>query len=231
MSGDKDPKEMTDEEWTDAMFVAATEEATAPSKEYVHFDEREDVLSSLELLTAIAPLVEHRPQLWKWMIVGAHSALQGAMVCALVDTTGTSVLRKESAAAMLDFLEGHAEGKKMPKEQLENFMPLLRKCEVQLGLVLEEKQRKDITGLHREFRNSFIHFTPKGWGIEKAGLPRIIGAAMDAVEMLMAMDAMSVRLEEFQSERLRSSLRDIRASLAAYPKFLGAIEDGLPGTV
>jgi hypothetical protein len=134
-------------------------------------------------------------------------------------------LRKESAAALLDFLEGHTEGKKRPKEQLENFMPLLRKCEVQLGLVLEEKQRKDITRLHREFRNSFIHFTPKGWGIEKAGLPRIIGAAMDAVEMLMAMDAMGVRLEEFQSERLRSSLRDIRASLAAYPKPLGSIED------
>jgi phage terminase small subunit len=214
MSGDQDDRQMTDEEWTEAMFVAAMEEANAPSKKYVHFDEREDVLSSLELLTVVAPLVGLRPQLWKWMIVGAQSALQGAMVCALVDSTGTSVLKKKSAAKMLDYLQGHKEGAERPEEWLEDFDKLLAKCEAQLGLALHKKQRIDITNLHRYFRNSFIHFTPKGWGIEKAGLPRIIGAAVDAVETLMETDRMGVRLEDFQSARLRSSLSDIRTSLA-----------------
>jgi hypothetical protein len=216
MSSEKDSNEMSDEEWTEAMFVAAMEEANAPWKAYVHFDEREDVLSSLELLAVIAPLVGQGPQLWKWMIVGAQGALQGAMVCALVDSTGTSVLKKESAAKMLDWLQGHPEGTEPPKEWLEEFDKLLAKCEAELGLVLEKKQRADIKRLHGYFRNSFIHFTPKGWGIEKAGLPRIVGAALDAVETLMSMDKVGVRLEEFQAARLRSLLHDIRASLATY---------------
>src|SRR3954447_18300368 len=216
MSGEKDLNEAADEEWTEAMFLKEMEEANAPWKEYVHFDEREDVLSSLELLAVIAPLVGQRPQLWKWTIVGAQSALQGAMVCALVDTTGTSVLKKESAAKMLDWLQGHAEGTERPKEWLEDFDKLLAKCEAQLGLVLEKKQRADIKRLHGYFRNSFIHFTPQGWGIEKAGLPRIVGAAVDAVETLMATDQVGVHLEEFQAKRLRSLLHDIRASLATY---------------
>jgi hypothetical protein len=34
-------------------------------------------------LALLAPLIRDKQQYWKWMIIGAHSALQGAMVCAL----------------------------------------------------------------------------------------------------------------------------------------------------
>ena len=52
-------------------------------------------------------------------------------------------------------------------------------------LVLTGQQCRDIRRLHREFRNNFVHFIPTGWGIEKVGLPRIVGAALDVVEDLM----------------------------------------------
>ena len=222
MNGDKERKDMTDEEWTESMFVAAMEASNAPSREYVYFDEREDVLSSLELLVVIAPFVYERPQLWKWMIVAAQSALQGAMVCALVDSTGTSVLKEEFAAKKLAWLQSHAEAQEPPQEWLKDFNRLLAKCEAEIGLVFGEKQREDIIKLHGYFRNSFIHFTPKGWGIEKRGLPQIIASAIDAVESLMALNRIGVRLEEFQSARLKSLLIDIRGSIAAYAKSLAS---------
>jgi hypothetical protein len=69
--------------------------AIKPSEAYVRFDEFEDVLASVELVALLAPFVREDPQYWKWIIVGAHSALQGAMVCAYVDTRGTSILKKQ----------------------------------------------------------------------------------------------------------------------------------------
>lgn len=214
MTGSDQKGAMSDVEWTEAMLAATDEEMNAPGQEYVHFDEREDALASLELLAVIVPLVFARPQLWKWMILGAQSALQGAMVCALVDSTGTSVLKKDSAAKVLAYLHAEPGNRgKWPGEWLESFEGLMTKCESELGLKLSDEERKDILRLHSYFRNDFVHFTPKGWGIEKAGLPRMIQAAIDATENLMSMDRMGVYLEESQSRRFRAALSETRTGL------------------
>jgi hypothetical protein len=55
----------------------------APPDDYIRFDRFEDVVASVELVALIAPELRHNPSCWKWMIVGAQSALQGALVCAL----------------------------------------------------------------------------------------------------------------------------------------------------
>jgi hypothetical protein len=77
----------------------------AKPRQFVRFDEIEDVLSSLDLLALIAPLLDKQPSYWKWAIVAAHAALQGAMVSALRDSYGVSVLTRDSAKKMLDWLE------------------------------------------------------------------------------------------------------------------------------
>ena len=51
----------------------------ALSDDYIHFDEIEDVLASLDLAALVAPLIREKPWYWKWMIIGAHNALQGAV--------------------------------------------------------------------------------------------------------------------------------------------------------
>src|SRR5215510_3143470 len=73
-----------------------------PSSDYIRFDEIEDVVVSAELVAHLAPLLDTHPSYWKWVIVAAHNAMQGAMVCALTDSTGTSVL-DESAKKVLDW--------------------------------------------------------------------------------------------------------------------------------
>jgi hypothetical protein len=172
------------------------------SDEYVRFDEFEDVLASVELVALLAPRVHDKPQYWKWIIVGAHSALQGAMVCAYVDSSGTSILKKKP----------RGKERKQPnhEEQLADFEDLLKCCvrgsHTCEPLVLTYQQRRDIRRLHREFRNNFIHFIPQGWSIEKLVLPRIIRAALDAAEALMRRDYVTRLLDVDQQERLQARL-------------------------
>jgi hypothetical protein len=61
-------------------------------KQYIRFDEIEDVLTSVELIALTAPLLKASPSYWKWIIVGAQNGLQGAMVCFLAGTNGIGVL-------------------------------------------------------------------------------------------------------------------------------------------
>jgi hypothetical protein len=53
-----------------------------PSPDFVRFTEIEDVVVSAELVAHLAPLLDSQPSYWKWVIVAAHSALQGHGVCA-----------------------------------------------------------------------------------------------------------------------------------------------------
>jgi len=187
----------------------------ALSDDYVRFDECEDVLVSLELVAHFAPLLSEKPRYWKWMIVGAHSALQGAMVCALADSTGTSILTKKSATEMLTWLNADpATRGPHPDERLAEFGELLKRCIARSDLLmLTPKQRKNIKRLHDHFRNNFVHFTPKGWSIEKAGLPWIVGAAIDAAEALMRQHNVIVHMNEDEQQRLTDALTTVRSHL------------------
>jgi hypothetical protein len=188
------------------------------SDDYIYFDEIQDVLASVDLVALLAPLIRDKPQYWKWIITGAHSALQGAMVCAFADSSNTSILTKRSEANMLDWLNADVATRgEYPTERLAEFEDLLRRC-LQGShnckpLVLTRQQCRDIRRLHREFRNQFAHFIPTGWSIEKVGLSRIIGAALDAVEELMSRWQVTYRMEEDQRERLNKALHTVRLAL------------------
>ena len=138
----------------------------APSDDYISFDEIGDVLASVELISSLAPTLVDNPLGWKWVILAAHSAMQGAMVCAYA------------------------------------------------RLVLTRQQCRNIRRLHR-LRNSFTHFTPKGWGIEKAWLLPIIAVALDVVEELMNRSQVIYRVDDDQRERLHGALSTTRRALSA----------------
>jgi hypothetical protein len=185
-----------------------------PLDHYVHVDERKDVLASMDLLELLIPRIKQNPALWKWAIIGAQSALQGAMVCALADTTGTSVLTEKSATEQLAWLQRDIDQRgEPPKEYLAEFKILLKKSMDELDLVLAEQQEKDIRRLHQYFRNQFAHFIPMGWAIEKAGLPRIVLAALHAVEHLMSCQRAAIHLDEDDQSRLRNALLNCREKL------------------
>ena len=175
---------------------------------YARFDEIDNVLASLDLLATLAPLVKRRRSrsYWKWIIVGAHDAVQGAVVCAIADTTGTNVLSKKSGKTVLKWLEDTS--KEFPGEYMADFETLLKRALIELP----PKDAKDIRKLH-SLRNDFAHFTPKGWSIELAGLPRIIEAALRLVERLMQSDRIQYRMTGNKTRRVRDNLKAVRTAL------------------
>jgi hypothetical protein len=190
----------------------------ARSEDYIYFDEIEDVLASVDLVALVAPLTREKPWYWKWIIIGAHNALQGAMVCAFADTSGTSILTNRSAAKILDWCNTDpATRGEHPEERLADFGKLLVRCITGNAhfepLLLTPAQHDDIKRLHEHFRNNFAHFTPKGWGIEKVGLPRIIEGALHATEDLMNRRQVTHRLDEDQQRRLKEALMTARSHL------------------
>lgn len=188
------------------------------SEHYLRFDEIEGVLSSLDLLALVAGLVRKQPAYWKWVIVAAHDALQGSMVCALNDTSSVNVLADKSARKTIEWHDTR-EGT-MPTQWLAEFETLLAGCQDKalMGdepLALTEEQLKDVIWLHAEFRNNFSHFTPMGWSIEVAGLPRIISIAIDLIEYLMGSTQVLFKLTGNRKRRLSKSVKEARTILAS----------------
>jgi len=55
---------------------------------------------------------------------------------------------------------------------------------------------------------------PKGWSIEKIGLSRIVGTAIDFIEIVMAQDKVAYRLSGNKRRRLDDNLAAARRGLA-----------------
>lgn len=160
-------------------------------REFIQFDEREDVLASFDLIDLLLPKLKKHPSYWKWVIVAAQNALQGALVCALSGSAGIGAYQKRLQKSWLDWFDKR-QGPP-PPEKLEDFRMLLKwGCDPKrmsqadsVPLALTTAQMRDLQRLHAYFRNNFSHFTPKGWSIQAAGLPRIVLTAIEAAEYLM----------------------------------------------
>jgi hypothetical protein len=181
------------------------------SGRWVSFDEHEDVLASTDLLAILAPKLIEQPSCWKWMILAAQNGLQGALVCAIQDSSVTNILDKKTAAAMLEWYRTH-EGD-MPCGKLADFATLSRKYRRKYSSGITVPQAKHIRRLHREFRNGFAHFIPAGWSIEVAGLPEIICSALDLIEEAMKQDQVMMHLSGNRKRRLERNLSMTRTAL------------------
>jgi hypothetical protein len=188
--------------------------ARAMTGQWLRVDEYTDVLSSTDLLALVAPRLRKTPSDWKWMILAAHSGVQGALVCAIQDSTGTNILSEPSAAAMLNWLETF-EGDR-PREHLADFGMLLKKFRKRYPSTLTSEQHRNIRRLDREFRNKFAHFTPTHWSIEISMLPTLVENAVDLIETAMQQDQVTVRTSGNFKRRLRANLAGARGALALW---------------
>jgi hypothetical protein len=124
-------------------------------REYVRYSKLTDVISSVQLVASLIEPVQRHPILWKWIILGSHSGLQGAMVCNLSGTDGTGALKPKSRAKMLTFLQSGAEGDTIPDEWLADFNTLLQwirdKDRISGGVTWrpDDKQLKHLAMLHK----------------------------------------------------------------------------------
>ncbi|KRR11530.1 hypothetical protein [Bradyrhizobium valentinum] len=181
------------------------------SGSWVNFDEYEDVLASTDLLAILAPKLRTQPSCWKWMILAAQNGLQGALVCAIQDTSGTNILEKQSAIAALDWYRTR-EGD-MPQGKLAVFGTLLKRYRTKYPSSVTAQQLKSIGQLHWELRNNFAHFIPASWKIEVDGLPEIIQSALDLIEDAMKRDQVMMHLSGNRKRRLERNISLTRNAL------------------
>ena len=182
--------------------------------EWLRIDEYTDVLASTDLLALVGSRLKKSPFDWKWMILAAHSGVQGALVCALHDSTGTNILKQKSAAEMLNWLST-LEGER-PKEQLADFSMLIKKYRKRYPLALTPEQHWKILKLHREFRNKFAHFTPTHWSIEISMMPSPIENALDLIETAMKQDQVTMKTSGNFKRHLSGNLALARAALVPW---------------
>jgi hypothetical protein len=180
--------------------------------EWIRFNERDDVISSTDLLALVSATLKTNPTNWKWIILAAHSGLQGALVCAIQDSTRTNILAKASEAATLKWLENPTGVH--PSQYLDHFPKLIRKFRKKYtDCSITVEQLKDLKKLHHEFRNQFTHFAPMQWSIELVGLPRIANAALDLIEDAMQKHQVEIHLTCNMKKRLAENLSATREAL------------------
>ncbi len=126
---------------------------------------------------------------WRWVIIALHNATQGFMVLALQHGNGLLALSNRSYKEWFDAYENN---KPCPtKEELDKFLNLYKKVKSNeygtvggnTRFVPAGTQGRSIKKLN-EFRNEFIHFTPKGWSLEVDGLPQICLDSLALIEFL-----------------------------------------------
>jgi hypothetical protein len=176
---------------------------------YVVFDEFADTVASLELIAAAIPQTETQPRMWKWVLLAAHSALQGACVAILTRTDGSGALDGKSECELRNYYENGAAWKienrecgqtqidivPYPEQWLAALPVLVERLPDGLGCQNGERLARkgkfkdsDFRRLHA-FRNNFAHFAPASWAIERAGLPRITLRAIDLSEQIIRSDS------------------------------------------
>jgi len=168
---------------------------------YLRTDEREDLLSSLKLVHVSAHECRSDVQFWKWVLVGTHSTLQAALVFHL--SHGNSLLVAKPAHVK-KWLQAYRSGSDYPDMHMDFFLELYERAKsvevLGFRLVTDRTQDKSVEWL-LEFRNEFIHFMPKAWSIELAGLPEI---CLDSLEVVRALAQGPIRTRwesDAQAER------------------------------
>lgn len=85
-------------------------------------------------------------------------------------------------------MEAHESGGPFPAEKLDEFLTLYLKTKdpenfhtLGAGPFVPAGTHDESMNYLNEFRDMFTHFTPKGWSLELAGLPRI---CLDTLEVM-----------------------------------------------
>jgi len=155
---------------------------------YLRTDEREEAVRSLEFARSQAALLSDDPYAWKWILISLHNAVQGFMVLALRNGNGLLALRDHIAAK---WLKVYREGGEYPVEKLDDFLSLYEKVKkpsnfhrVSAACFAGSEARDLSMKRLNDIRNEFIHFTPKGWSLQMAGLPQICLDGLDLIRHL-----------------------------------------------
>jgi hypothetical protein len=169
---------------------------TSCNENWVRVDEAEDVAASVRHALRCYQLVSDDSQVWKWIVLSLHSALQGACVCHLVTTaTPVGAVTEHNAKAWISYLESSRANTKQgpPKTFLMSLPDLVKAARKphsagdgsnSNGIVITDGELAWLNRVHDTVRNQFVHFEPMGWSLEVSGIPdfgRLVARMIDEI--------------------------------------------------
>lgn len=157
---------------------------------WLRIDEREDILASLELVSSCSKLAKTDLTYWKWVIVGTHNALQGAMAFYLgVGNNFLLAKQKDAESWLMAIREGRDYSIKM--DIFSNLYKKIKSDPV-YGYKFNPCGQQDASVEELNYyRNKFTHFMPQGWSIEVSGFPSI---CLDCLDIVKELDDNSLRM-------------------------------------
>lgn len=151
---------------------------------WLRIDEREDIFASLKLVASCSKLAKSDLTYWKWVIIGTHSTLQGAMALHLGVGNHFLVAKPQDSKS---WLAANRDGNPYPEMMMDNFLNLYKKTKSNpvYGYKFNPRSQQDASIEELNYyRNKFTHFLPKGWSIEVSGFPSICLDCLDVVKEL-----------------------------------------------
>lgn len=179
------------------------------SNDYLRTDEIRELVEALRKVADELEAAKSDSYAWKWAIIAMQNAVQNAIVAAISGTAQLGALTKRAAREWLEAYENDRTNH--PEPWLANFLELYERMKAQTGFAATAEGNKDVERLV-SFRNDFMHFAPKGWSIQLAGLPRILRNALSIIEHL-GWKGHITWYEEEDQEAARASVDLIRVLL------------------
>lgn len=156
-----------------------------PEENWIRTDESDDVAGSVRHALRCASQVGGDDQLWKWIALALHSALQGACVCHL--TTSFVPVGAVTARNAAEWISYHEQSytdpdARPPRTQLMALPDLLKAVRKpnsagdrsnDAGVALTDAELAWLRRFHDSVRNQFVHFEPMGWSLEVSGISAI----------------------------------------------------------
>ena len=191
--------------------------------EYLITSHWTDAVVSLEAAQEFCAGVTVDAHRWKWVLMAVHSAVQGFMALALEQGNALAVMKDQVAAK---WLKAHESEAPYPEEQMDFFLSLYEKVKSDQVCRYVDSKRFIPGASHdlsmkklNELRNGFVHFSPKVWSIELAGLPSICLDCLDVVQFLGWNSGTIIWHDAELSRRAETALAVLRAELSAISKF------------
>lgn len=193
---------------------------------YLRTDEESEAAASLAMAARMSSEVASDLYNWRWVVLSLHNAVQGFMVLSLRHGNGLMALSPRCYAA---WMEAHESGGEYPADELDTYLNLYKKVKNKsTGAVGGNKpfipqgsQGRSIRKLN-SLRNDFIHFTPKGWGLEVSGFPQI---GIDCLSLISFMGWETQNILWHNQGALQSSIASCAVCLQNLEK-LRSLYDG-----
>ena len=206
--------------------IINVQESDTPDDGWLSTNESAETVSDFEMFAEQLNRITDDRHRWKWAIVALHSGLQGLMVLALKGSNGLNVLHKDDKTRWLEWYHGDQSDKTRPRNlKLASVLQLYRRikrCKMRIycgsRMFIPTETQDQSVGKLNALRNKFIHFTPKVWGLELAGLPAIASECLEIAEFLAWKSGNVMWHKPDMRDRLETAFQSAHKSLCTLRK-------------